>query len=433
VINQIVAAILIVNVLAFVFLLMRNQNLLFAIMGVSLVALLVLTVAKEYVVEWRDYQKQFIRMQIEKATDPEFIRELKAKPIKITQIWNSERGVADRCTTCHQAVNDPLFKEAPEPFRYHAGAREHDFSEIGCTSCHRGQGRATETKEAHGIDIPHWEYPMWELDMIEISCPECHKKEDLPSLRLTGEVTMEQFIALGKRIFNSQGTCKLCHRPAGGAPNLRNVAKRAEKRFKESRYKGKAQSAEEYLRESMVDPSAFVVEGYGRRGTKDTVSPMPDITKGTIALSGIEINAVISYLQSSSGVPVTVSLPSPEELMATAEEEEEMEIQVAEDAREALLKFGCATCHMHPLIEDGGEIGPDLTNLAKMAGKMKKGLSAEQYIIESILNPNAFIVDTENYEPDTMPGNFARRMTVAEFNMIIDAMMGRMEKKEEKE
>ena len=424
-INQIVNAILIVNVLAFIVLISRNKNLLYAVMSVSLVILLLLTVAKEYGGEWRDYQTEFIQMRIEKTKDPELLKKLKSTPIKIKQIWVPESEIADRCTTCHQAVNDPQFKGAPEPFRYHEAAREHDFGVIGCTSCHRGQGRATETKAAHGKNIPHWEAPMWELDMIEISCPDCHKTQDLPSFRLSVDMTMKEYIKFGGRIFNSRGTCTLCHRAAGGAPNLRGVAKRADKRIKDPRYKGEAANGEAYLRESMKDPSAFVVKNYGRKGTDDSVSPMPDITKGTISLVDVEINAVIAYLQSSDGVEVSVPLPTAEELAATAQpEEEKPEIEVAEDVIAALLKFDCATCHIHPQIEDGGDIGPNLTGLAKRAGKMKRRMSAKEYIIESILDPNAMIADKENFEPDTMPKDFGRRMTVTEFNMIVNALLG---------
>ncbi|MEO2167346.1 MAG: hypothetical protein ABGY42_04370, partial [bacterium] len=50
-----------------------------------------------------------------------------------------------------------------------------------------------------------------------------------------GSMTMEQFIALGDRIFNTRGTCTLCHSEVGGrapalgaaATSARPVARRA--------------------------------------------------------------------------------------------------------------------------------------------------------------------------------------------------------------
>jgi predicted adenine nucleotide alpha hydrolase (AANH) superfamily ATPase len=107
-------------------------------------------------------------------------------PIKINQAWNKELGIADRCTTCHLAVDNTLFKNAPEPFRYHAAARDHDFGKIGCTICHMGQGRATETHDAHGRNVVHWDSPMRELNMVEMSCPQCHSAVYRPGYRLKG-------------------------------------------------------------------------------------------------------------------------------------------------------------------------------------------------------------------------------------------------------
>jgi len=244
--------------------------------------------------------------------------------------------------------------------------------------------------------------------------------------KLTGEITMDQYIALGDKIFHGKGTCTLCHNPVGGrAPLLDSVGATAEERIKDERYKGEATTGEEYIHESMVNPSAYVVAGFGKKGTNDTVSPMPDISKGAIGLSEVEIGAVIAYLQSNAGVDVTVELPSGD--VGGGEEEEVQEIKVAENPKEAFEKFECGTCHMHQLIEEGGDIGPDLSKLATEAGKRKKGMSGAQYIIESITDPNAFIADKENYDPDTMPDDYASRMTVAELNMIVDALLGKTE------
>ena len=47
-------------------------------------------------------------------------------------------------------------------------------------------------------------------------------------------MTMEQFIALGEKIFKGKGTCALCHNPVGGrAPILDNVGDVLQKRLAE--------------------------------------------------------------------------------------------------------------------------------------------------------------------------------------------------------
>jgi mono/diheme cytochrome c family protein len=46
---------------------------------------------------------------------------------------------------------------------------------------------------------------------------------------------------------------------------------------------------------------------------------------------------------------------------------------------------GCASCHVHV------QVGPGLTGLEDRAAKAKQGLSAEQYVRESIVAPSAYI------------------------------------------
>jgi hypothetical protein len=92
-----------------------------------------------------------------------------------------------------------------------------------------------------------------------------------------GSMTMDRFVALGDKIFNGKGTCTLCHNAVGGrAPMLDKVAAVAPERMADPRYEGDADTLEAYLYESMVKPSAYVVAGFGKAGSNDTQSPMPD-------------------------------------------------------------------------------------------------------------------------------------------------------------
>ncbi|MDH5639557.1 MAG: cytochrome C [Nitrospinota bacterium] len=262
-------------------------------------------------------------------------------------------------------------------------------------------------------------YTTYGLPLIVPEAPPVEEK-------LGGDLTMEQFIAVGDKIYNGKGTCPLCHNPVGGrAPLLEGVAGISMERIADERYAGKATDIEGYIRESLIDTSAFVVEGFGKKGTNDTVSPMPDVSKGAIGLSEVELNAVIAYLQDIGGVEVTVPLPTGDEGGVGGEEEAGGEIKLAETAAEAFGKFGCTACHMAPGIEDGGDIGPDLGALAELAGSRKEGMDARAYVIESIMDPNAFVV--QDYDADMMPvpEDYDVQMTLAEMNLIVDAMLGK--------
>lgn len=239
--------------------------------------------------------------------------------------------------------------------------------------------------------------------------------------KLTGALTMDQFTALGKKVYDGKGTCTLCHSPVGGrAPLLDAVGSVANDRLKDTRYKGKAKTGEEYIRESMIDTSAYVVAGFGKPGTNDSVSPMPDVSKGAIALNEVELNAVIAYLQSNAGVEVTVALPTG--AAPAADNAEPTKVEPAKTFPEAFTKFECATCHAAPGVE-GGDMGPNLIALKAEAGKRKKGISPEQYVAESLTDPNAFVV--KGFEPDMMPQDYASRMTVAELNLIVNGVLGK--------
>ncbi|MBI5492057.1 MAG: hypothetical protein HY893_03900 [Deltaproteobacteria bacterium] len=124
-------------------------------------------------------------------------------------------------------------------------------------------------------------------------------------------MTADGLARLGEEVFKGKGACTLCHNPVGGrAPLLDGIIIKANERIKGPGYRGGAKDAAEYIRESMVNPSAYVVPGFGVAGTHDTKSPMPDVRGSEIGLSEVEIDAVIAYFQRSAGVEVTVGSPA---------------------------------------------------------------------------------------------------------------------------
>ena len=167
---------------------------------------------------------------------------------------------------------------------------------------------------------------------------------------ITGEMDMAAMVAWGDKLFSGKGTCTLCHNNLGRAPDLlvMDLAAAFAERLADARYEGTAkgrngpEAVEAYLRESFVDPSAFVVAGFGKKGTNDTISPMPRVDGPPITLSEVEMNAVIAFLQDKAGMEPTVPLPTADEGAAEDEEDEDDE-GPAETAEAALEKFGCIT------------------------------------------------------------------------------------------
>ncbi len=245
-------------------------------------------------------------------------------------------------------------------------------------------------------------YSSFGIPQIEPAPPPKEEKLDL------GAMTMEQFIALGERIFNGRGTCTLCHTAVGGrAPLLDQAAIVAEERLGDERYQGKASDAEGYLHESMVEPSAYVVAGFGKTGSNDTVSPMLNVMTGRIGLSETEVQAVVAFLQDLSGVEVTVEIPT-----EGSEEEEE---DSSEEKRppfatpeEAIVEFACGDCHK--IAGEEGEFGPDLIGIGATRDK--------DFLRRAILDPNADIAD--GFEPELMPADYGEQMYAVELEMLVD-------------
>ncbi len=74
--------------------------------------------------------------------------------------------------------------------------------------------------------------------------------------------------------------------------------------------------------------------------------------------------------------------------------------------RQLFLSQGCAACHAIAGIPGAsGQVGPALTGVAALAGQRVPGLSAEQYLRQSILEPNAFVV--KGFQP-VMPAGLAQ-------------------------
>lgn len=234
-----------------------------------------------------------------------------------------------------------------------------------------------------------------------------------------GKVTMETFIEFGKGIYEGKGTCPLCHKEMGRATDLlkENVVEMAKQRLADERYKGKAGNAEGYLRESLLDPGAYVVKGYGVKGSDDTKSPMPAVDLPPILLTPVEIDALIAYLQAKDGHEVTVKLP--EEMPPPPPPVQQVRVMVPQAAKtpeQVLLKYRCQSCHA--LLGSKSELGPPLHDIGRR-------MSAKQ-IRDSILDPDAVIA--KGYKKGSMPGGLGDRMMYSELEMLVE-FLGRQKGK----
>lgn len=105
--------------------------------------------------------------------------------------------------------------------------------------------------------------------------------------------------AAGQKVFQSaMPPCSTCHQVKPGidqpGPSLAGVAARAKQRIASKDYKGKAKDARAYLRESIMDPNAYIVPGQGYNAGGQSLMPKTYAQ----ALKPEQIDALVNYLMS---------------------------------------------------------------------------------------------------------------------------------------
>lgn len=192
----------------------------------------------------------------------------------------------------------------------------------------------------------------------------------------------------GALVFNGKGQCSACHTvdttaPPGRCPDLTDIGVNAATRVP-------GMDAKAYLIESMYHPANYLVPGYGKI--------MPEVWKAPIALSKLEIEAVIAYLQSLGGEIDPTPFDEPidrADVGTTAEALPPLLTGDSELGKKVFVDAACISCHAVTGIESpaAGETtnedfevvtAPDLSEIA--------AFNDMRYLEESILVPGAQIV-----------------------------------------
>lgn len=149
---------------------MKKLNIIYLITSIVFLLSFLAAPWRELPNDWRKIQKDHRSIIKSKGLDT-------TTPRGIQQIWQRDMDRIDRCTTCHQGVQNPELKEAANPHRFHPDM-VHDVAEFGCTICHGGQGLATRIVDAHQSGEA-WDEPVLPLKYAEAFCGRCHIGETL--------------------------------------------------------------------------------------------------------------------------------------------------------------------------------------------------------------------------------------------------------------
>jgi mono/diheme cytochrome c family protein len=243
---------------------------------------------------------------------------------------------------------------------------------------------------------------MW-IPQVESEVPE--------ELTFTGDITAEDLVRAGEQLYHGAGGCMACHGLGVRAPRLLEddrgsglIGERCDDRVP-------GMSCRDYLWESMVEPGAYVVNGYE--------NIMPDARR---TLSEAQIWAIVAFLESVGG-EVTVD-PSDIQLgeqpvatspgaAAGAGTTPAAPLPTG-DPMALLQQHACLACHV--LAGEGGPIGPALDGLGD-----RRTL---EEIRRAILNPLADTVPGYEAVAGTMPTDYGEKLTAAQLEALVRYLAG---------
>lgn len=241
-------------------------------------------------------------------------------------------------------------------------------------------------------------------------------ESEVPERRELGaDVTPSELVSIGEELFDGAGGCVACHGLGTRAPQLRGeIGRRCGERVPEM-------GCKEYLYESLVEPRAFVVEGF-----------QPIMPAMGAQLSDGQIWALVAYLQSQGG-EVTVGPADLEGDGSSASSGGGAaqagdggdgaagtgDVEASEEIRTLFRQYQCITCHQ--LDGQGAPVAPPVAAI-----RAKE--HSPEYLRRSILRPDA---DTASgYERDwsefagTMPKNFGEQLSEEELETLVDFLSG---------
>ena len=221
-------------------------------------------------------------------------------------------------------------------------------------------------------------------------------------------VTPEQLVAAGEKVFNGIGGCTTCHGLGTRAPNLLTDEKGTGPIGARCGRRETGKTCKQYLFESLDNPTAYVVPGY---------QPiMPVMTK---QLSPEQVWAVIAFLESQGGtVDVTAAdIPaatpgSPGSLTPGASPGTSGSPGLAggsTDPKAIIAAAGCLACHK--LDGQGQMIAPDLTHVGSRR-------DAES-IRKKILDPASSVAKGYEKLAGIMPKTFGSMMNASQLEALV--------------
>jgi len=222
---------------------------------------------------------------------------------------------------------------------------------------------------------------------------------------LGADVTPEQLVAAGEQVYGGAGGCVACHGTGTRAPDLLGVAGSA------CADRRPDVSCKDYLHQSLVDPNAYVVEGFqpimpdmSRTLTSDEIWSLVAFLEaqgGEVTVTGADLEADDGAAAGAGGGADTGSAAAP---AAAAGET---------DPAVLMQTLGCVACHAAEAGAAG--VGPSVPAMGDLE---------REYIRLSILYPAADTAPGFEAFAGTMPTTFGEQLTAAQLEALVDHLAG---------
>ncbi|NIR69202.1 c-type cytochrome [candidate division KSB1 bacterium] len=201
--------------------------------------------------------------------------------------------------------------------------------------------------------------------------------------RAAAKKVLPPIVKTGEELFWNEAQCHQCHQIGDRGdgirgPNLSDIGFRS--RFRAEKL-GLA-SGTEYLIQSILEPSAYLVEAY----TND----MATVYQPPIDLNEQQIKAIISYLQSQGGQVDTWAIDIDAKKLQTKPTMNPFKNGDPERGKTIFTDAGCPSCHTtKPGEKKSSTAGPDLTAIGAFRNWT--------WLAESVIDPNAEIGSNWRY------------------------------------
>ncbi len=218
---------------------------------------------------------------------------------------------------------------------------------------------------------------------------------------LSADMPPEELAAIGEEIYAGAGGCTACHGLGTRAPDLLGVVGGV----CATRVPG--QSCKDYLWESLINPTAYIVEGFD-----------PIMIDQSIVSSQAELWTLVAFLESQGG-EITVNADDFAAALAADDAAAAAPPPVAVtdpsqvDAVALITAQGCLACHA--LGGEGGMVAPPFEELRGQDPAVVR---------EGIVDPMATINEEYSAFAGTMPTIFGDLMSPVELDVLVDFFVG---------